>query len=141
MDRAYRLRPTSEIERCLRYTPPALRDIVFELRSLILSVAPGVTEVIQRRGFTYYHADRGGPVSAGLCQIGLHPDHIRLAFVHGAFLPDPRGLLEGDRIAKRFVRLSAFDQAPWDDLHALLIASAQFDPRSLSQPRPGGPQR
>jgi hypothetical protein len=135
MAHAYHLRPTAEIERCLRYTPPPLRDIVFELRSLIQSVAPGVTEEIQRRGFTYFFAERGGPVSAGLCQIGLFPDHIRLAFVHGAFLPDPRGLLEGDRLAKRFVRLADFDHAPWDDLRALLLASAQFDPRSLSPPR------
>ncbi len=135
MAHAYHLRPTAEIERCLRHLPPDRRDIVLELRSLILSVAPGVTEAIQRRGFTYYFAERGGPVSAGLCQIGLFPDHIRLAFVHGAFLPDPRGLLEGDRLAKRFVRLAGFDQAPWDDLRALLIASACFDPRSLSPPR------
>ncbi len=129
----YRMRPTREIELCLQYIPAGLRDIVLELRSLIVSVAPTATEVVHRKGFTYYDEDRGGPVSAGICQIGLQPDHIRLAFVHGAFLPDPQGLLEGDEKYKRYVKLYAYDQAPWDDLKALITASARFDPYSLSQ--------
>ncbi len=130
----YRMRPTREIELCLQYLPAELRDIVLELRSLIVSVAPTATEVIQRKGFTYYDEDRGGPVSAGICQIGLQPDHIRLAFIHGAFLPDPQGLLEGNEKAKRYLKLYSYHQAPWDDLKALITASAQFDPRSLNQP-------
>lgn len=130
---SYHLRPTAEVELCLQRTPPELRDLVLELRSLILAVAPDITERIQRRGFTYYQAARGGPVSAGLCQIGLENDHIRLAFVHGAFLPDPKGLLEGPAAYKRFVRLASFEQAPWEDLRDLLAASARFDPR---RPRP-----
>ncbi len=127
------MRPTREIELCLQYMPAGLRDIVLELRSLIVSVAPTATEVIHRKGFTYYDEDRGGPVSAGIGQIGLQPDHVRLAFVHGAFLPDPQRLLEGDEKAKRYVKLFSYDQAPWDDLKALITASAQFDPYSLNQ--------
>jgi len=130
----YRMRPTKEIELCLQYMPAELRDIVLELRSLVVSVAPTATEVVHHKGFTYYHEDRGGPVSAGICQIRLQSDHIRLAFVHGAFLPDPRGLLEGNQKAMRYVKLYSYDRAPWDDLKALITASAQFDPRSLNQP-------
>ena len=44
---AYHMPPTAEIERCLQRTPREMRDIVLELRSLILSVAPTVTERIQ----------------------------------------------------------------------------------------------
>ena len=129
----YRMRPTREIERCLQFTPPDLRDLVLELRSLIVAVAPAATEVIHRKGFTYYDEDRGGPVSAGICQIRLLPDHIRLAFVHGAFLPDPHRLLEGNQKAMRYVRLYSYGQAPWDALKALITASAGFDPYSLNQ--------
>ena len=64
--------------------PPELRDIVMELRSLIVSIAPNATETCYRTGIKYYAAERGGPVSAGLCQINLQPDHVRLAFIHGA---------------------------------------------------------
>lgn len=128
----YHLRPTGEIELCLRTLTPELRDIVLELRSLILTVAPDITERIQRRGFTYYHPARGGPVSAGLCQIGLERDHVRLAFVHGACLPDPKGLLTGPARYKRYVALRAYARVPWDDLRDLLAASARFDPRTLA---------
>ncbi len=128
------MRPSREIELCLQYLPAELRDIALELRSLIVAVAPTATEVVHRKGFTYYDEDRGGPVSAGIYQIRLQTDHIRLAFVHGAFLPDPQGLLEGNRKAMRYVKLYSYNQAPWDDLKALITASARFDPRSLSQP-------
>lgn len=118
-----------ELEPYLQKLNPALVDIVLELRNLIASIAPGVTEVLLWGGLTYYAAERGGPVSAGVCQIGFEKDHIRLAFIHGAFLPDPHRLLEGSRKAKRFVRLTSYEDAPWEDLQELIRASANFDPR------------
>ena len=126
------MQPTRDIESYLVHLPPELHDIVFELRSIIASIAPTATETIHHHGFTYYHAERGGPVSAGICQINLEHDHIRLAFIHGAFLPDPKGLLRGDRQYKRYVKITSFDQAPWDDLQDLITASANFDPRSIA---------
>lgn len=125
------MQPTRDIEIYLAHLAPELRDIVFELRSLIVSIAPTATDIIHRKGFTYYYAERGGPVSAGICQISLERDHVRLAFIHGAFLPDPQGLLQGDRMYKRYVKIASFDQAPWDDLQDLIAASARFDPRTL----------
>jgi hypothetical protein len=112
--------------------PGELLEIVLELRNLIFSVAPSATEAVRRNGLTYYDRERGGPVSAGICQIGLEPDHVRLAFVHGAFLPDPQRLLQGDVKYKRYVRLDVYKQAPWDDLRDLIAASARFDPYTLS---------
>lgn len=126
------MRPTHEIELYLESTPTELRDIVLELRSLIFSVAPSATETTHRKGFSYYHAERGGPVSAGICQIGLERDHVRLAFVHGSFLPDPKGLLEGPEKYKRYTRIYSYEGAPWDNLRDLISASAGFDPRTLS---------
>ncbi len=125
------MQPTRDIEHYLADIPAELRDIVFELRNIIGAIAPTATETFHRKGFTYYHAERGGPVSAGICQIKLQADHIQLAFIHGAFLPDPKGLLRGERLAKRYVKIASFDQAPWKDLQALIQASSDFDPRSL----------
>lgn len=125
------MQPTRDIEHYLAHLPPELRDIVFELRSIIVAIAPAATETIHRHGFSYYYAERGGPVSAGICQIRLQADHIQLAFVHGAFLPDPKKLLRGDRLAKRYVKITSFVQAPWEDLQALIKASAELDPRTL----------
>ena len=125
------MQPMHDIEIYLAHLAPGLRDIVFELRDIIASIAPTATETFHRKGFSYYYAERGGPVSAGICQINWERDHIRLAFNHGAFLPDPKGLLRGDRVAKRYLKITSFDQAPWDDLQDLIAASAHFDPRSL----------
>ncbi|MBI5564745.1 MAG: DUF1801 domain-containing protein [Chloroflexi bacterium] len=126
------MQPTRDIERYLAHLAPDLRDIVFELRGIIAAIAPTATETLHRKGLTYYHAERGGPVSAGICQINLQADHIHVAFIHGAFLPDPKGLLRGKSQYKRYVKIESFDQAPWDDLQTLIQASSEFDPRSLA---------
>ena len=130
------MQPTHDIELYLAHAAPhlsrELHDIVFELRDIVATIAPTATETLHRKGFSYYYAERGGPVSAGICQINWERDHIRLAFNHGAFLPDPKGLLQGDRLVKRYVKITSFDQAPWDDLQNLIAASAKFDPRSLA---------
>jgi hypothetical protein len=120
-----------EIESFLQHTPPDLQDIVWELRNLIASVAPDAAEVIRWGGLSYYHEGRGGIVSAGICQIEIQNDHIRLAFIHGAFLSDPRHLLIGSQKVKRYIELRSFDDAPWETLGQLIEASSRLDPRSL----------
>ena len=120
-----------EVETFLQRTPGPLQDIVFELRSLIASVAPDAVEVIRWGGLSYFHAGRGGLVSAGICQIGMHRDHVRLEFIHGAFLPEPRGLFEGTQKYKRYIRLKSYEDAPWDYLQQLIAAASRFNPRTL----------
>jgi hypothetical protein len=107
------------------------QEIVLELRNIILSAAPDAVEVVRWGGLSYFHAGGGGIVSAGICQIGIHEDHVRLAFIHGVYLPDPQHLLEGEQKAKRFARITSFDDAPWDSMKQLILDSSQFDPRSL----------
>lgn len=120
--------PIREVERFLENSPRELSDIVLQIRDLVLSAAPSVTEVIRRHGILYYYPERGGPVSAGVCQVRLYPDHVRLAFIHGAFLPDPAGLLRGEPLYKRYVRIDSYDDAPWQAIQDLITASAHFDP-------------
>lgn len=123
----------AEVQNFLERTKPELQDIVLELRNIIAEVAPTATEIILWRGLTYYDESRGGPVSGGICQIGIHQDHIRLAFIHGAFIADPKKLLQGKGVAKRFVVVRSYEEAPWEDLQNLIVASSQFDPYSLKQ--------
>jgi hypothetical protein len=120
--------PSHAVERSLQKLPQDLQDMVLELRNLVAEVAPGVSEKGHSRGYTYYFAERGGTVSAGVCQIMIFEDHLRLAFIHGAFLPDPRHLLEGKTYPKRYVRLTSYDTAPWDYLKELIVYSSHFDP-------------
>ena len=122
--------PIHEIETFLQRTPTDLQDIVLELRNVIASVAPDAVEVIRWGGFSYFHEGRGGIVSAGICQIGIHKDYIRLDFIHGIFLSDPKHLLVGTQKVKRFIKLKSYDEVPWDDLKQLIEESSRFDPRA-----------
>lgn len=123
--------PLHEVELFLQQTPSHFQEIVLELRNIVVSVAPDAVEVVRWGGLSYFHAGGGGIVSAGICQIGIQDRHVRLAFVHGAFLSDPRHLLEGDQRYKRYIRIPSYDDAPWEELKQLIQASAQFDPRSI----------
>ena len=123
--------PIHEITTFLQHSPAPLQDIVLELRNIIASTAPDAVEAIRWGGLSYFHEGRGGIVSAGICQIGIHRDHIRLAFIHGVFLPEPRKLFEGTQKYKRYIRIETYDDAPWDYLEQLIGAASRFDPRTL----------
>ncbi len=125
--------PERFIEIHLQQVPPDLRDIVLEIRNIVADVAPDATESQHSRGFSYYFKERGGPVSAGICQIGIFSDHIRLGFIHGAFLPDPQGLLVGEPKYKKHVRIYHYEDAPWDYLRELILRSSRFDVYTLKE--------
>jgi len=125
--------PIHHIENFLKFTPPQLQDIVLELRNIIFSVAPDATEVVPWGDLSYFHEGRGGIISAGICQIEIRKNHVRLAFIHGAFLPDPHKLLRGTQKAKRFIEIDSYDDAPWDDLKELILSASQFDPRAAKE--------
>lgn len=120
----------NELEKHYHYLPAYLLEMMVELRNLVQEIAPDACEDVRPEGLVYYHADRGGPVSAGICQILIHSDHLRLAFNHGRYLPDPAGLLmsDGKRLIKRYTHIKSFDSAPWEDLKQLILASSRFDP-------------
>jgi hypothetical protein len=123
--------PLHEIESFLQRVPTHLQDIIFELRNIVAAAAPDSVEVIRWGGLSYFHAGRGGIVSAGICQIGVHDRYVRLDFIHGIHLSDPKHLLEGTQKSKRFIRVSTYDDAPWNDLRQLIEEASRFDPRSL----------
>jgi hypothetical protein len=108
-----------------------VQEIVLELRNSIASAAPDAVEVVRWGDLGYFHAGRGGLVSAGICQIEIRKDRVLLAFIHGAFLSDPHGLLEGTQKAKRVVRIESYEDAPWEHLQELIVSASKFDPRSL----------
>ncbi len=117
-----------ELEAHFSHLPPGLLDIVIELRNLVMQLTPLAREEVRHQGLVYYHAG-GGPVSAGICGIRVMPEAVRLYFTHGAFLPDPRGLLiDEGRKAMRYARVDSYETAPWDALRELIAAHARFDP-------------
>jgi hypothetical protein len=127
------------LERYLENFPLGLRDIVWELHNIVASAAPDADEEIKGNMLTYYYKERGGPVSAGICRVLILADHVRLAFIHGAFLPDPGKRLQGKTYPMRYMMITTYDKAPWEDIAALIKASSRFDPRTLSMRDEPGP--
>lgn len=74
---------THEVEKSVVHLTPELLDSVLKLKNLTAVVAPKATEVRHSKGFTFYDAQRGGPVSAGICPIVSIHEHIELAFIMG----------------------------------------------------------
>jgi hypothetical protein len=126
---------SSDIENHFRYLSSDWLEIILEIHRIVAEISPTAVAEIRRCGIVYYNAHRGGPVSAGICQSLIKDDHIRLAFIHGALLPDPFHLLQGDTYPKRYLRISSFDQAPWDQIHSLIKAHHEFDPREINSPQ------
>ena len=123
--------PLHQVEAFLQKSPLQLSEIVLELRNIVFSTAPDAVEVIRWRGLNYFHAGRGGIVSAGICQIGIFNDHVRLGFIHGAFLEDPKHLLCGCEKYKRFIEIRSFMDADWDYYRRMIEASGSIDPYHL----------
>lgn len=121
-----------EIDQVFRSAKPRQMEIINEIRGLVSEIAPDAVERIHNKGTSYYHAGQGGPVTAGICQVILQSDHIRLAFIHGAFLSDPHNLLQGNPNYKKYVPIYSFDDAPWDALRELITESSKFDPYTLN---------
>ena len=123
--------PMRQIETFLERVPSPLQDIVLELRNIIESIEPDAIEIIGRGGLSYSHKGHGGTVGLSICQIEIHEAEIRLAFIRGAFLSEPRHLFEGKEKYKRFIRIFSYEDAPWEYLKGLIIDAAQFDPYSI----------
>jgi hypothetical protein len=117
---------THEIERFLQFQPRYLQDLLFELRGLVFKAAPHASERILWNGLSYHDAQIGGPVKGAICQLSIEGDHVIIGFIHGAFLPDPSGLLQGDRKSKRCLQVDSLEATPWGELEALLRAAAAY---------------
>jgi hypothetical protein len=55
-------------------------------------------------------------------------DQVRLDFIHGVRLADPEGLLQGDRLSKRFVSIRTAADAERPEIAALIREAAGLDP-------------
>lgn len=115
-----------ELQRHFERYPQPLQDILYELRSIVLALRPETTERIDRSGLTYFDAAIGGPVKGGICGISIEDDHVRLGFIHGALLDDPKGLLEGERDYKRFVRIYSLKHVDWEAIQSLIKEQIRY---------------
>lgn len=125
--------PLAVLEQHLAHLSREKVEVILEIRNIVAGECPDAVERLDRKGITYYDARRGGPVRAGICQVLFEEKSLRLAFIHGACLPDSSRLLQGETYPKRFMVLGDYEAIPWEAVSALIKASANFDPLSLPE--------
>lgn len=123
--RAHRKYTIAEV---LAECPDDVCDLTLELREFVRSVVPEARETVRWEGLFYTRPGEDGFVKADVCRIAPREDGVHLGFVHGALLPDPDGLLKGDRKYMRYVKLHTAGDIRCGPLRKLLRASFKFRP-------------
>ena len=100
-----------DVQGFLDSLPPESRDVVTALREVVRRTVPDAEESVLWGGLSYHTPWVGGRVKGSVCQIGVHHGEVRLEFIHGVRLEDPRRLLRGDRISKRYVSIRSVAEA------------------------------
>ena len=94
------------VDTFLKGYTPLVREIVVKARETILSVLPGATEKVYP-GWKVIQYGAGADMKAVFAAISPQRERVNLGLAHGADLPDPEGLLEGDGKAIRHVKLTS----------------------------------
>jgi hypothetical protein len=119
--------PTS-VETFLDALPPDMRQLVLVLRDVVRRNTPDAQESFVWGSLSYHRPQVGGRVKGAVCQIVVKRGQVRLDFIHGICLADPCGLLQGDRVSKRFIPIETVADAERPEVAALIREAAALDP-------------
>jgi hypothetical protein len=111
---------------------PDTRQLVLALRDVVRRTSLNAEESLLWGGLSYHRPQVGGRVKGAVCQIVVKGDQVRLDFIHGIRLSDPCGLLQGDRVSKRFVLIGTIADAERPEIVALIREAAALDPAGPS---------
>jgi hypothetical protein len=111
-----------EVTRFLGEYPAAVRDMALELRTLIRTTLPDVTEAVDRPGHIVGYSLAPG-YSGLICTIIMSKTGVKLGIVDGATLPDPHKLLEGAGKRHKYVAVTQPADLHQDGLEPLLKAA------------------
>jgi hypothetical protein len=60
------------------------------------------------------------PVKGTVCQIGVKKSQVRPDFIHCIRFTDPCGLLQGQRLSKRYFPIDSTADAEWPEIKNLI---------------------
>jgi hypothetical protein len=125
-----RLTP-NEIERFLSSWPSEPRALALELRDLVLKTGPELAETIAFNALCYVKPGRPyGVIGGNVCMIDLRGGRLQLAFIHGASLDAPAGLLQGAGKAKRHIELRSASDIRRPVITKLIRAAIAYEPKA-----------
>lgn len=120
----------NELRQLIEGRPAEVRDLYLATHRLVLDTLPGVVYAVDcKDGQLGYGARQYGYNGWGMAALGAHSRWVSLAFMRGAALDDPAGLLEGAGKSVRHVKVHSRDQltAIKDGIAALLEAAARLN--------------
>lgn len=118
-----------EVSQWLATCPDDLCDLILELRELVQETAPELQEAIKFHALCYYKPNQPyGVIGGGVCMISARDDCVHLGFIHGAFLPDPDGLLQGTAKAKREIPIRTSTNIRRAAFEKLIRAAIAYTP-------------
>jgi hypothetical protein len=117
-----------DLETFLETLPAPTKQLVLALREVVLRTVPEAEESFVWGGLSYHRLEVGGRVKGAVCQIGVKRGQVRLDFIHGIRLADPQGLLQGDRLSKRFIPIGTIADAERPEVAALIREAAALNP-------------
>ncbi len=115
-------RLSEEAKALLADSSPEVQQIARKLRMTVLELVPGVSEIVDPGvkllgyGFAPTYKDI-------ICVIIPGLDYVNLGFPRGVELPDPSGLLKGEGLRARHVRVASLEEADALELRALILAA------------------
>jgi hypothetical protein len=100
-----------ELGRVVESKKPAVREVYLAVHRLVLKTVPGVAcSVDCVDGQIGYGARQFGYDGWGMAALAPFTNWVSLAFLRGARLEDPDGLLEGTGAGVRHVKLRSIEQ-------------------------------
>jgi hypothetical protein len=117
-----------ELDALLAGLPSECRNTVLALRKVVALIIPEADERILWGGISYHRPWIGGPVKGAICQIVAKRGEVRLDFIHGVRLSDPKKLLQGDRLSKRYVPIRSVSEAKSSEIADLIREASDLDP-------------
>jgi hypothetical protein len=113
---------------------PETRKLVLALRNVVCRTVSHAEESVLWGGLSYHRPEIGGRVKGAVCQIGVKRNEVRLDFIHGIRLVDPCGLLQGNRLSKRFIPIGSVADVERPEVAALIREAAALDPAEWKWP-------
>ena len=116
-----------ELQAFLASIPPETRELAVALREVVRRIVPDAEETLLWGGLSYHRPWIGGRVKGAVCQINVVRGEVRLEFIHGVRLDDPRKLLRGGRLSKRYVPIRSVADARRPEIAELIEGAATLE--------------
>lgn len=102
---------------------PEIQDLVLQIRSIILHCVPAAQEKVNLgwRSINFRDSHVGY-----FCGIFPKDDQVDVAFEWGVLLPDPHGVLGGESVQVRYLRVKDSRELPVQPLEELLKAAVNL---------------